>query len=265
NPNKGYSGWMALVLGVGAFVLLLRWPAIKEWWQRRHTWGRLVAVAVGVVLVAAVILASGRVAARVNSYSLYTRLYNWWVSVYQVADHPWFGSGLNVRHVQAQYSARVHWEDTATWLRPVLPYYELSQMGQQRQLINHTHNIFLELAVGAGIPALLAFLWFLWALAKHSLTTFRHATGHARVLIAGCIAGIVASLGWGLIDVMEYSPPFFTTPTWVLVGLLLAAPRTQIADCRLRIADRPSRITHHVSRFTFYVLCFAFILIAIVL
>jgi hypothetical protein len=101
----------------------------------------------------------------------------------------------------------------------------LSQSWRERQTIIHTHNLFLELAVGAGLPVLLAFLWFLWELVRLGLTALGQASGQSRVLVAGCIAGIVGTLGWGLLDVVEFSPPFLTTPTWVLVGLLLAAPQ----------------------------------------
>ena len=221
--NLGYSGWIGLLLGVVTMVLLLKWTSLKTWWEshpRMHP--TIIVSSIGLIVV--IILGVIGIASRVNNYSFYTRLYGWRTLLYQVADHPLFGSGLGVRQITAQYGNRVSWDNigaSSDWLIQE----PLNQQAQQLQLGYHTHNIFLEITVGAGVPALISYLWFIWALGKYSYSAFRRATGDDRILIAGCIAGIAASFGWGLIDVMEFSPPFFTTPVWLLIGLLLASPR----------------------------------------
>ncbi|MFC2031312.1 O-antigen ligase family protein, partial [Chloroflexota bacterium] len=212
--TTGYSGWMALVLGVGALALLLGWPAIDKW-CRRQTPRRLLALALGAGLVICAVSVAGALATRINSFSFYSRLYGWRVLLHQVLDHPLFGSGPAVRHITAQYGDLVMWEDAggkSSWLL----HDPLMLRLQKLQLSFHAHSLFLEIAVGAGLAAVLAFFWFLWELAKHGLAALHQATGSARPLIAGCMAGILATLAWGLIDVAEFSPPFFTTPTWVL-------------------------------------------------
>jgi len=219
---SGYSGWVGLILGLGSLVLLLKQEAVVNWWQR-HPGTRLPAVSVGLGLLVSLGLTGAWLAAKINPLSLYTRLYGWGVLFYQLADQPWFGAGPGVRHITAQYGDRLSWGDvgaSASWLAEA----PLNQSLQQLQLTYHTHNLFLELAIGAGLPALLAFLWFLWELAWYGLATLRRSSGSARVLISGCMAGIVGALSWGFIDVMEFSPPFFTFPTWALIGFLLAAP-----------------------------------------
>lgn len=222
--SSGFSGWLALGMGGGTLLLLLSWPFIREWW-RRHKRTRSLTLVVATGCLVIVMLFGGWLAAQMNPYSFNGRLRIWRIALYQVVHHPFWGDGVGVRHIATQYS--VHETNASIGPQPqLLLDSPLSQQARQkRQVVIHTHSLFLELAVGAGLPTLLAFVCFLWQMAKYGLTGLHHATGHHRTLIAGCIAGIVGTLGWGFIDVMEFSPPFFTFPTWVLVGLLLAAPR----------------------------------------
>jgi tetratricopeptide (TPR) repeat protein len=220
----GFSGWIAVGLGIGSFILLVELPVMQTWWRRSATLRLPVGLASAGLLVV-MILSIGILASRINSYSLFARIQVWRIAFYEATDHPWLGVGLGVRHVAAAYGNLVSWEDVAAPSISWLIHEPLNLHLLQDQLGFHTHNLFLELAVGAGLPALLAFLWYLWHLGKFGLVVFCQARGEARILIAGCIAGLVSALGWGLIDVMEYSPPFFTTPVWALIGLLLAAPQ----------------------------------------
>ena len=82
-----------------------------------------------------------------------------------------------------------------------------------------------EFGSGTGLLGLLSFVWFLVELLRFGIGIQAQASHKGHTLMAGCLAGIVASLGWGLLDVMDISPPFLTFPTWALVGLLLSAPR----------------------------------------
>lgn len=222
--DMGFSGWFALALGGGTFGLLLGWPNLVVW-LLRHVKSRALIGLVGAIIALSLTVTGAAIARQLNSYSFIARLYDWHVTLYQVANHPWVGSGLGTRHITAQYGNQIQWQEAVRLGRETIPDYLLSQAIWQRQVLNHAHNLFLELAGGVGLPALLAFLWFLWQLGRYSLSALYHANGEARVLIAGCIAGLVAALGWGFIDVMEFSPPFFTTPVWALIGLLLAAPQ----------------------------------------
>jgi hypothetical protein len=222
--NVGFSGWIALVVGFGTFALILGWKKLLVHWLNHVTKPVFIGL-VSPILIFLLATTGIIIAQQVNSYSFYARFYNWSVTLFQIVHHPLIGSGMGVSHTIAQYANLTHWQDTVRIGGDAVPYFLLSQLIKQKQVLSHAHNLFLELARGAGLPALLAFIWFLWRLGKYSLSIFNRAHGEARVLIAGCIAGLVAALGWGLIDVMEYSPPFFTTPVWALIGLLLAAPK----------------------------------------
>ena len=252
--DQGFSGWIALILSGIVFSFLLLWVPIKRFWQQ-HPFLGWSGISLGIGLIILLVLGGISYARQTNSYSIYARLYHWRVTLYQIGENPWLGSGLNVRHATTVYSEMMLSDQYFKQFMGFLPYFELSPAAQRLQLINHAHNLFLELAAGAGIPALLAFLWFLGELINYGLRAFRQSSGQTRLFIAGCIAGIFASLGWGLIDVMEYSPPFFTTPTWILIGLILAAPRA----FGLQMASEKSAITEHIPGFMWHALRTIFI------
>ena len=264
--DVGYSGWIGLSLGVITMVFLLKWIAIKTWWKNHLRMSPIIIIS-GIGLIAVIILSLIIIAPRLNSFSFYTRLYGWRTSLYQLADHLLFGSGLGVRHVTAQYGDRASWNSIGasfSWLTES----PFTLGSQQLQLHFHTHNNFLEIAVAAGVPALLAFLWFLWMLSKHSLSVFQQATGDLRILMASCIAGIIASLGWGMIDTMEFSPIFFTTPVWLLIGLLLAVPRAlnyQPSTGKLQFTAFKIDLPHYWRRLFFYSVCLVLAIFTIIL
>ncbi len=77
------------------------------------------------------------------------------------------------------------------------------------------HNIFLEIAVTMGIPALVLYLWFIWgAVAKASLRNPLHVA-----FIAVVIAYLVR--GGFLVDVIQVYPLF-----WVLLGFCAGVSRS---------------------------------------
>ena len=221
---NGFSGWTGFILGGICFFILRKWQIIKSILLKNYIKFKLLALS-GIVLLTIIgITVILNFAYQINNYSVNTRLYGWRVLLYQITDHPIVGSGPIVRYITAQYGDLVSWKDIGaqeSWLAQI-PLFAANY--KERQLTFHTHNLFFEIAVGAGIPALLAFLWFLWKLAQHSLRASISLNGKNSILIAACIAGIVGSLGWGLLDVMENSPPFFSFPVWPLIGLLLASP-----------------------------------------
>lgn len=221
--DEGAGGWLALALGAGSLGLLLGGPALARWWAG-HKRARGPALAVALAVLALLAGAGVWLSASLNAYSFNGRLYVWRIALHQVVDRPLVGSGLGVRYTATRYGTDTSWEE----MGPRTQWFDdrpLSRWWQKRQTRVHAHNLLLEWAVGGGVPALLAFLWFLWELARASRSALSHVEGRARALVCGCVAGLVSALGWGMLDVLEFSPPFFSFPAWVLIGLLWAAPR----------------------------------------
>jgi tetratricopeptide (TPR) repeat protein len=265
--NWGYSGWIAISLGISSFILIKEQPGIAAWW-RRHIKLHIPVLLTSLGLLGAIFFSAGWVASQINSYSFYSRLYLWRTLLYQMSDHLWFGTGLGIRYVTARFGNLVSWGDVGTPSNYWVIQQPLSLYLQKEQLGFHAHNLWIELAVGAGLPALMAFFWFLWGFGKCSLSALQRATGESRLLIAGCIAGIIAVLGWGLVDVMEFSPPFFTTPVWLLIGLLLAAPHAfnlPIANGKTPIKGLQLGALHSNLKVGLLGLCLMFAIIAIIL
>jgi O-antigen ligase len=55
-----------------------------------------------------------------------------------------------------------------------------------------THNIFLDLALGAGIPAAAAFIWLLWRILVTALRNFRNSSlVVSKAVTLGVAAGVI--------------------------------------------------------------------------
>lgn len=87
----------------------------------------------------------------------------------------------------------------------------------------HSHNLFLQVALEAGIPGLLAFLWFFGSLA---LLVLRKASprpggkmGDMTVVVSVALGGLMIQ---ALADFIWYSPKFMMF-FWMLAGCVLAS------------------------------------------
>ncbi len=216
--RQGFSGWFGLI--TAAIVAAGLYLALQRRFYFRILW---VLVPVGLMAIAVIILFGIPLLQKVNPPSLYTRMFEWQALFQSIVDNPIAGTGLGVRYTAAHFGNLVSWSQTGATLSWLANEWQ-SMILKQLQLTYHTHNLFLEVAVGSGLPSLALFIWYLFTLARHGWKTFREANQRDRLLIAGCIAGIAGSIGWGLIDVMDYSPIFLTFPVWALIGLLFAAP-----------------------------------------
>lgn len=97
----------------------------------------------------------------------------------------------------------------------------------------HSHNLFLQIAVDLGAPGLLVFLIFLVMLTRCAFTTIRHITDKSsdrfdssvayrnRLMIAGPLCGIFAVLIQGLTDYSWYNYRAYLM-FWMVAGLVPA-------------------------------------------
>jgi tetratricopeptide (TPR) repeat protein len=192
-------------------------------------------------------------ATQINITSFNGRLIHFRIAVDQIVSHPLLGVGPGHKFLNSHYAGKSEWladsqysQDHPLWVLSVLSIFPLF----------HSHNLILEVSAGLGLLGLAAFLWFLVEFFRFGLRIRGTLRGSDRILLTGCLVGTVAALGWGLLDVMEISPPFFAFPTWALVGLVWAAPRAFGVDPVMEVPKsgwlRPahrlgSRLLPHLS------------------
>ena len=171
----------ALFLGLpAAFVIvLLLWLRSRQ--QAVWPWiGAGALLLIGGLLVALNHPAlSGRLS--VQGATSIARLNLWRASVTMVAEHPFFGVGLD----NFLYAYRSRYILDAAWAEPDL---------------NHPHNIVLDFATRLGLFGLVTGSWLIWALARRLprlLATVRSAWRPVTVGLAGALAQMLAH---GLVD-----------------------------------------------------------------
>jgi tetratricopeptide (TPR) repeat protein len=232
--SRSWGAWVGVAITLFVGIALL---AEQRWayWGRRPKASRHLALSLLAVASVVAVVGLVRLAPQANVGSFNGRLFQFRSTLLSLFDRPALGFGPGHYHWKSQYASDVGWlVDTqgsldnplqsVRWLRGSTPL--------------HTHNLFLEIAAGTGFLGMCAFAWFVAGIIAAGLDLRRRSDGENRVLIAGSLLGIVASVGWGLLDVMEISPPFFSFPTWALVGLLLAAPQALGLPKRLGRSSR---------------------------
>jgi tetratricopeptide (TPR) repeat protein/O-antigen ligase len=260
---RSWTGWIgagiacafAASLGFGR-RWLARWRA-----HRRNIGWYLLHVAV-LFAVGLGLLGLWRLAPRLNARSFNGRLFQFRATINEIVAHPLLGVGPGHYYSKSKYTTGLDWSvNTRTTLDdPLLPVEWLRDSSRL-----HTHDLFLDIAAGMGLPGLAAFVWFLFALFRFGLKMRMQLSDQDRVLLTGCLVGIVASLGWGLIDVMEVSSPFFTFPTWALIGLLLAAPRAFSRDAECPIPAASLAPDSSSAPRLFQVLCLGLAFVAVIM
>lgn len=128
---------------------------------------RLIAIAVGIVLTISlsavgVLLYVGDqsklpfipVSSKLTTYNLVSRWKAWELGFEKILEHPVFGLGYGKNMFQ-QFSQ--------------------SQLDHNAEvpMAGGTHNTLVDIAVGAGIPAGLAYLWLMWTIGRTGLTQFQ--------------------------------------------------------------------------------------------
>ena len=183
--------WTALVLGLTRSIFLLGVPlgVVYLLWN----WMRWTVFVVPIAAVIAFVVSPAVVRERVitvvkpngdlesNAQRAVARRVGWEM----VKAHPWFG--LGPEQIKPQFQAWV----PADIPRPLPPGW-----------YGHLHNIYLQYAAERGIPALAAIMWMI----GKTLADFgaelrrRPATWHARYVLHGAIAAILAVLGAGFFE-----------------------------------------------------------------
>ena len=212
--SKSFGGMVAM--GLAALV-----GVVLGAQNSRFTTGRWKKATLAAVLIVGVVgvLVFTRMAPLLNIGSFNGRLFQYRVALLQLLEHP-FGVGPGVYHVKAQYADRVPWlvDNRLTIDTPFIPV-----KWYRKAAPLHFHNLLVEIGSGLGIPGIALLVAFLFLLFREAFRVFARTKGGERKLLGAVIIGLAGELGWDLLDVMQISPPFFSTAVWVYVGLVLSA------------------------------------------
>lgn len=208
------GGYLALVGGIVAMAVATRWSTARI--TRRRLAAAVIAtalVAVGLLAIPTLRVPAERVVDRVigssdvEDGSIRMHIDLWRVGAAIALDRPFLGTGPETFPlVFDAYLDGVLTEDRATFIR--------------RFRIESPHNEFIGIAVGSGIPALVAYLVFLVAVAATCARHLRRAPAGTDWIARTCL---------GVLAVHTVSTFFMTPETstslafWVLVGSGLAA------------------------------------------
>lgn len=248
---RSWEGFFALLVTLCVYGLLARWNDISAVWQR---WSGARAtrwtVVTGIATLALILVAASiTIAPLLNVSSFNGRLVHWYGATLAWMDHPWIGGGLGNEAIYTPYGKQVRLL-VATQVTRDNPL-SVIHIDAGRPLKRHAHNLFLEMGARTGTLGFLTFIGLLAVILILGLRTWRQCNGPLRVWTAGCLAGIVGALAWGMLDVLWVTPPFFSFPVWGLVGLLVAAARgSGTAEGRRWTMDRRQQTTDDGRRMT---------------
>jgi O-antigen ligase len=94
-----------------------------------------------------------------------------------------------------------------------------------------THNIFLDLALGAGIPAAIAFTWLLWRIVLSARQTYAKSDSvFARAVALGVGAGVIGMAVRLSFDQMLIGNLAIQLWVWIALFLSMQHPRNSEAE-----------------------------------
>jgi O-antigen ligase len=173
----------------------------------RQMWIALAAALAGVAVVVAV-AAPERIAVDPDrDLSLGFHADAWRVAAHVAADHPLLGTGQETfPDVFPRYS------------HALLPPERAADLDVFR--VESPHNVYLGIAAGAGLPALLAYLAVVAAFAAAVLRAFARATAELRLLLVGVLAAVAGHL---VTDAFMTPEVTGTWLFWLLLGAAIGA------------------------------------------
>ena len=200
----GFLGFLAVLasLAVGG-GLLVRLPVSR----RRFGVGVVVAVALAAIVAAGVSASGNRERVSSADSSIRFHLDAWRVAVEVAAEHPLLGTGPETfPDVFPRYSHLVLPGDRATALDAFR--------------VESPHNVYLGIAAGSGIPALLAYLAVIAGFFVATVRAARSASRERQLVLVAFLAAVTGHL---VTDAFMSPDVTSTWLTWVLLGAVLGA------------------------------------------
>ena len=202
--SRSRGGFLGLVAALGVLAV--------SWWSllRAPTRGSrrtVAAVAVGVTLVVAAVSAGALSRVSLDDASIRFHADAWRVAAQVAVEHPVLGTGPETfPDVFPRYS------------HAVLPPERAAALDAFR--VESPHNVYLAIAAGSGIPALIAYLGIL---AGVLLTVARAARSADRELRVALVAVLAAAAGHIVTDAFMTAEVTSSWLFWVLLGAALGS------------------------------------------
>lgn len=153
------------------------------------------------------------------------RVSGWRESLRIIKDNPVFGLGPNERNFRETYLQYAKKTKAQKRLEKVKASEQSkkpkAKKKKHKKIIKlaHSHNIFLQMGIKAGIPGFLAFIWLFTLIFHNSVTLWRMAkAGYEKALLLGILASLISIFLHGLTE------NFWRKPTivflWLIIGML---------------------------------------------
>jgi tetratricopeptide (TPR) repeat protein/O-antigen ligase len=221
--SQSWGGFFAWLVAHVGFGVLVSWNKLSIKFQQwsANPFKKIFVIAGALLPALTLLVVAAWIAPRLNIVSFNGRLMHWHGALLAWRDHIWVGGGPGVETLYTPYAQQVQlFLNTQSIIDD--PLFVLKHL-DPGILKTHSHNLLLEIGSGSGLLGLISFVGLLIVLMIHGFSAYRRTTGWMRILIAACLAGIMGELAWSTLDVLWVTPPFFSFPTWGLVGLILAA------------------------------------------
>jgi putative inorganic carbon (HCO3(-)) transporter len=201
--TKSRGGYLAGAAG----GLVVAWLSLRRRWALALT---LLVVALGVWLL---LVSEGEapeiVEEAVDPSTWFFRLRVWRAALQMLCDQPFTGVGMGV------------FNDLAAAL---YAFVETANPG--------AHNLYVQVAVDLGIPGLIAYLSVLGLALWMAAVAVRRGEPPLRAPAVGALAGVVALMVHGLVDVTVWNTRAAFVP-WLVFGLVVVVYR-QVATVQVR-------------------------------
>jgi O-antigen ligase len=221
-------------IAAGASLVVLAALLVRRWTYPRRRFalvaaGTLVVVAITVVAIQAALLI-GRTPARVGGnvedpeVSVGIHLDLWAVGARMVVDNPVLGIGPEMYPIIfPAYRDRVLPPDQAAILAP--------------HTAESPHDVPLAIAVGAGLPAVVAYLVVVVGAFRAGMRRLASTSATGRILIAGALAAVAGHFVTDLFMTADIAASWLF---WLLLGALTAAQPANLVSGEVPVPTRPS-------------------------
>ena len=147
--------------------------------------------------------------------SLLHRFEIWKFTTKKILLHPLVGIGYGKDNFRLVYATSG--ERTPAYFAPDAPAYAVLPAG--------THNIYLDLALGSGIPAAVSFVWLLWRIVSSALQTYCQAdSAFAKAVTLGVGAGVIGMAVRLAFDQMLIGTLAIQFWIWIALCLSMQSP-----------------------------------------
>ena len=193
------GAWIAMLLSFAIFLLM------RSKKSMRYIAAALISVPFLSFMLPSTVVSRFTSIGDLSDSSTAYRVYTWWGSVDMLKEHFWGGIGYGT--------------DAFTQLYPLYAYSGIENAP-------HSHNLYLQIALGMGIGGLICFALLLVFFTQKSFAyTKQPYSRDSFLIVAASFAAVIALLAMGMFDYVWYNYRIFFM-FWIVLALGVACIRT---------------------------------------